>query len=384
MSKNTPEKELGMKVTIESCRIGGIETKNRIVRSATFEGRADNSKISDAMVDMYRDLAHGGVGVIITGFLTISTTDNPNPKAITVTDDSSIPGLTQLAEATHNHGSKIVAQLNHATSQLFHVPENPVFGVSAVTDPISTITPKAFSTDQVKALVTEFADAAERAQKAGFDGVQIHGAHGYLFNRWMSPIFNKRTDEYGGSIEANTKVIVETLQEIKKRCGSDFPVWIKLNSSDFQGEEGVTEEIFLATSKLLAESGIDAIEVSGGTQYGEHTPARSKKFAAYHLGAAERLKKQVDTSVILVGGIRSIDKADEIFYTTKIDAISISRPLIREPGLVKRWTEGDRRDAECVACNGCFNPNGTKCFFQLSDYEKDVQKKIMKIMAGKK
>jgi len=373
-----------MKTTFEKCTVGGIEVKNRFIRSATFEGQAVDNEVSNAMVELYRDLSKGDIGLIITGYLTISKTDHPSPKAVTVIDDSSLPGLKRLCDAAHENGSKIVAQLNHATSQIRNDPEGTVFGVSAVSDPVSNITPKAFSTEQVRELVDEFADAAFRCQKEGFDGVQIHGAHGYLFNKWMSPYFNKRTDKYGGTVEANALVIVETLKAIKGRCGNDYPVWIKLNSSDFQSDKGVTEEVFLTTSKILRENGIDAIEVSGGTPYGEYTPVRSKEFSVYHLEAAEKLSKQVNASVVMVGGVRSIERADEIFATTGIDAISLSRPLIREPGLVKRWLKGDRRNAECVACNGCFNPNGTKCFFQLSDSEKEVQKRIMKMMARKK
>ena len=373
-----------MKTTFERCTVGGIEVKNRFVRSATFERQAVNNKVSKAMVELYRELSKGDVGLIITGYFTFSKTDNPSPKAVSASDDFSLPGLKSLSDAAHENGSKIVAQLNHTTSQIRNDPEGSVFGVSAVSDPGTNITPEAFSTEQVGELVEECAAAAVRCQTQGFDGVQIHGAHGYLFNKWMSPYFNKRTDKYGGTVEANALVLVETLKAIKARCGNDYPVWIKLNSSDFQSDNGVTEDVFLSTSKILAENGIDAIEVSGGTPYGEYTPVRSKEFSVYHLEAAEKLSKQVNASVVLVGGVRSIERTDEIFATTGIDAISLSRPLIREPGLVKRWLEGDRRDAECVACNGCFNPNGTKCFFQLSDREKEVQKRIMKMMARKK
>lgn len=372
-----------MKTTFEQCTLGNIQVKNRIVRSATFEGKAENFKVSDAIVEMYEKLSQGGTGLIITGFFSFGSTDNPTPKTVTLTDDSCIDGLTKLAEVTHKNGCKIVAQLNHATSQIRHKPEGKIYGVSAVTDPLSGIIPEPFSTSQVKELIEEFAQAAGRVQQAGFDGVQIHAAHGYLFNKWLSPAFNKREDEYGGSIEQRAQVIVETLGAIKKRCGESFPVWIKLNCSDFEGENGVTANDFRTVAGLLADNGIDAIEVSGGTMAGEFTPARSKKYSAYHLEYAADIAKDLETAVILVGGLRSIDTIDEILSNTDIEAISLSRPLIREPDLAKRWMDGDRRDATCVACNGCFNPRGTKCYFTLEGEEKEFQKKMMQRMAGK-
>ena len=269
--------------------------------------------------------------------MAVSKTDHPGPQTISLTDDAPVPGLARITKTAHEHGAKIMAQLNHLSSSLWHAPEGRVFGPSAAADPVSGITPEPFTTEQVKMLIDEFAAAAGRAQKAGFDGVQIHGAHGYLFSKWLSPRLNNRTDGYGGSEAGNARIVVETLQAIKAECGKDYPVWIKLNSSDFLANgEGVTEETFLQTSKILADHGIDAIEVSGGTREGAHLPCRSKKYAAYHLESAEKLTKRVDTSVILVDGVRNPDLAEKILASTDIDAVSLSRPLIREPDLIKR------------------------------------------------
>lgn len=371
-----------MKTLFETCTVGAIDIKNRIIRSATHEGTAIDGMVSDTFVELYEELSKGNIGLIITGYATVSGTDHAGPTTIALTDDSAIEGLTHITKIAHEQGTKIVAQLNHQSSSLWSAPNGPVFGPSAVTDPVSGITPEPFTTEQVRMLIDEFADAAVRARKAGFDGVQIHGAHGYLFSKWLSPRYNKRTDEYGGSVANNARVIVETLKAIKDKCGKAYPVWIKLNCSDFDPEDdGVTEESFLTTASILAENGIDAIEVSGGTQDGKYASARPRKFSAYHRESAEKLTRMVDASVVLVGGIRSLDLAEEILANTEIEAISLCRPLIREPQLVKRWAEGDRNDAACVACNGCFNPNGTKCFFTLNDAEKEAQKNIMRMLA---
>ena len=375
------------KTTFEKTLIGGIEVENRIFRSATHEGTATDWKISDRMLDMYRDLAEGNVGLIITGYFGFSKTDYHSKGTVVLSDDSSITGLEKLTETVHKHGSKIVTQINHAGSQLLSPPDGPVYGPSEVVDPFSGIMPVAFTESQINDLVTEFGDAAVMARKAGFDGVQIHGAHGYLLNKFLSPAYNRRTDDYGGTPINNARIILEILKEIKLKCGKDYPVWIKLNSSDFHPtDEGLNEDDFLLIAKELSKNGIDAIEVSGGTLTGKNSPSRSKKHTAYHLGSAEKLAEDISVPVILVGGLRNIDTIDRIMAETKIAAISMSRPLIREPGLVKRWAAGDRQGAACIACNGCYNPNGTICFFELGDEEKAAQKEIMKFLRslGKK
>jgi 2,4-dienoyl-CoA reductase-like NADH-dependent reductase (Old Yellow Enzyme family) len=368
-------------------RVGGIDVKNRIVRSATHEGTAKDNTVSDGILAMHRDLAEGGVGLIITGYVCVSKTDNPGPTTVTATFDSCIDGLRTWADTVHGYGSKIVAQLNHATTQIFSKPQGTVYGPSAVADPVTGITPVPFTTEQVKELVREFGDAAYRLKTAGFDGVQIHGAHGYLVNRFLSPAFNTRDDEYGGSPENNRRLAIEILSAIKSRCGADFPVWIKLNGSDFAKDgKGFDRDMFLALSRDLAENGINAIEVSGGTLFGEHSPSRPKSHTAYHLDFARDLLKTVDVPVILVGGLRNINTIETLLSETGIQAVALSRSLIREPALVNRWMNGDLRDAECVSCNGCFNPKGTRCFFHLSEDEKAFQKRLMKLMGamGKK
>ena len=176
------------------------------------------------------------------------------------------------------------------------------------------------------------------------------------------------------------QIVLDILAEIKSSCGDDFPVWIKLNSSDFQlNGAGITEEEFLVTAKALGEKGIDAIEVSGGSMTGQHSASRSKKHVAYHLESAKKITKETNTDIILVGGMREVDVIESILSETDIKAVSLSRPLVREPGLVKRWISGDRTKAECVACNGCFNPAGLRCFFDLTDDEKEAMRPLMKM-----
>jgi 2,4-dienoyl-CoA reductase-like NADH-dependent reductase (Old Yellow Enzyme family) len=370
------------KQIFEQAVIGGIEVRNRIVRSATFEGRADNEgRVTPAMKEIYRDLSKGGVGLIITGYMGLSASDNFAPGTITAGTDEAAGSLTELAQTVHESGCKIMAQISHVGSQLTSAPSQTVLAPSDVIDPINGIKPTPFTRDQVQVLVKEFAQAALGLKNSGFDGVQLHGAHGYLLSKFLSPVFNKRRDEYGGCPKNNVRIIVEIIEAVKKECGKDFPVWIKLNSSDFGREENAYDvDGFLTTARAVAAAGIDAIELSGGTMTGLHSPCRPKSHQAYHLEYAQRLALEVDIPIVLVGGFRSLDLIETALGKKNIQAVSLSRPLIREPGLVNRWSEGDRSDAACVACNGCFNPKGTRCYFDLEKEEQKAQKEIMKLM----
>jgi 2,4-dienoyl-CoA reductase-like NADH-dependent reductase (Old Yellow Enzyme family) len=371
------------KKPFEPAVVGGIEVKNRIFRSATYEGVADAGRVTGRYLDVHRKLAEGGIGLIITGWIGFAPTDNATAATLAITPETPVGELRRLTDEVHAHGTKIVAQLNHAGSQIFHRPDKPVYGPSALPDPVSKITPESFSTEQVRDLVRAFGEAAVRAQEGGFDGVELHGAHGYLLNRFLSAQFNIRTDAYGGTQENRGRIVREILGEIRRRCGEEFPVWIKLNSSDFSpAQNGFGEADFLAVGRELARAGIDAIEVSGGAFYGQYTPCRNRQHRAYHLESAKTLAAAVDVSLILVGGIRDLESVQQVLGQDGIEAVSLSRALIREPDLVRQWSSGNTKEADCVACNGCFNPNGTICIFQLEGEKKAAQMEFLKQMTS--
>jgi 2,4-dienoyl-CoA reductase-like NADH-dependent reductase (Old Yellow Enzyme family) len=220
---------------------------------------------------------------------------------------------------------------------------------------------KEMSKEEIAEIVIAFSDAAARAKEAGFDGVQIHAAHGWLLSQFLSPFFNRRTDEYGGSLENRSRVVLEVTKNIREAVGGDFAVLVKINSDDFLPGGFNTDEM-LKVSVMLEKAGVDAIEVSGGTIGalltgnidGSFSPASRKDI--YYREAAQRLKEKVKIPVMLVGGIRTFETADEIIKTGVADYISICRPLIREPGLIKRWKSGDLRKSECVSDSACFQP----------------------------
>ncbi|MGQ1910735.1 NADH:flavin oxidoreductase [Marinifilum sp. RC60d5] len=363
--------------------LGKIEVKNRFVRSATNDPNAENFMPNQAIFDKYEDLCKGEVGVIVMGYLVFSKSDHYAGNSLELGVDT-VAEFKKVTDMAHAYGTKMVAQINHTSTQLFFQPEGIVYGPSEYTDPMSGIQATAFSKEQIQDFIKEFGQAAVYAKEAGFDAVQIHGAHGYMLNKFMSPLYNKRTDEYGGDVYGRMKIVLDVLSEIKNICGEDYPVWIKLSSTDFDKDyKGLSEEDFLVIGEQLAENGIDAIEVSGGSMAGVHGSARPKNYAAYHLDATKKLSEKVDTPIILVGGLRDVDEIDKILSETKIEAFSMSRALVRESDLVKRWMSGDRTKAKCVACNSCFNPNGIECFFNLSEEKQQEFKEMMKTMQAK-
>ena len=371
------------KKLFEQAVVGGINLKNRLVRSATWEGMANQGKVSEALINMYTDLAKGGVGLIITGYVGFSEMDHHSPTTVQITDDEAISELKKLADAVHEHGAKLMPEINHSSTQTFSMPDGPVYGPSDVVDPSNGIKSTPISKEQLKKLSAEFADAALRAKKAGCDGVQIHGAHGFLISKFLSPKYNKRTDEYGGDPLNRARLALEILAETKSKCGDDFPVWIKLNCTDFEADDkGLLFDDFLIIAKELAKNKIDAIEVSGGTITGIYAPLRSKEHESYHLDYAKQLTDETNVPIILVGGNRKLESIENILLDTKIEAISMSRPLIREPNLVKRWAQGDTKEATCLACNCCMNPEGTTCFHYLTGEAKKRQQEVLKNMAN--
>ena len=363
----------------EATQLGGVNLNNRIIRSATQEIMAQNGNVSNRLLDMYDELSKSGVGLIITGYMTFSQTDNHSPSTLCIENDERIQKLKTLTDKVHRNGTKIIAQLAHLGSQILQESNVSTFGPSEIKEPFNGLIPKALTIDQIKSIVTEFGQAALRAKKARFDGIQIHAAHGYLLSKFLSPVFNKRNDEYGGNIENNARIILEVVNEIKETCGKNFPVWIKLNSADYgQEQDSFDFNSAIATAKLLEKEGIDAIEMSGGTPTGQLSPSRSQQHEAYHSAKAQILSSEINTPVIAVGGFRDFKKVKSILNESNIKAISLSRALIRQPNLVKQWKDGDETTAKCIACNGCFNLNGIACIYNLDKEERKVQQAFLK------
>jgi len=346
----------------EPATVGGIPLRNRIVRSATWEGMCDERGApTERLVSLYETLAEEGVGLILTGYAYVLPEGKQTPGKMAMDDDALVPSLKEMTRRVHAKGGKIAAQLVHAGGQASrHVSGHSPVGPSAVFLPHYQEEPRSLSVEGIGRIVEAFARAAVRAQEAGFDGVQLHGAHGYLLGQFLSPLTNRREDGYGGALANRARFAVEVVAAVREAVGREYPVWIKLNGEDFL-DGGVSLGDSSAAARILERAGIDAIEVSGGTPgSGERSAARTRidslEKEAYHRDLARAVKLGVRIPVGLVGGLRSPSLLEEIVRSGDADFVSMSRPFIREPGLVRRWILGDLARATCISCNGCFQP----------------------------
>lgn len=345
----------------EHCQIKDLKLPNRFIRSATWEGLADkNGACTPELVNRMVELAASGVGLIITGHSYVHPAGQATPRQLGMDHDERIDGLSKMTAAVHREGGRIIVQLSHgglkADPRLSgQTPFGPSTGESLLKSPGKDMT-----AEDIQQVVESFAQAARRAESAGFDGVQIHAAHGYLLGQFLSPAFNQRADRYGGVLQNRVRIVLEVLQSMRRAVGPHYPILIKINSEDFI-KNGLTLEDFLQAVSMVDDAGIDAIEVSGGTLLsGDLVPFRREiKFdrdQAYFRKASRALKKMSSVPVILVGGIRSYFLAERLVAEAVTDYIAMSRPFIREPMLMKRWQSGDLRKATCISCNGCFGP----------------------------
>ncbi|MCK9196235.1 MAG: NADH:flavin oxidoreductase [Syntrophales bacterium] len=363
--------------------INNLELKNRFVRSATWEGMADQDGNPTAkLLETMTALAAGGVGLIITSHSFVSPEGRATPWQLAIDKDDRIDGLRKMTDLVHAAGGRIAVQLAHAGT----------FAAAALSGMPRLVVSKAESSDpspqkemegkDIKAIVTAYAEAAGRAKAAGFDGLQIHAAHGYLLSQFLSPAFNKRHDGYGGDISNRIRIHRDICHTIREAVGRHFPILIKINGQDFI-ENGLTTEDAATTVRMLAAAGVDAVELSGGTIVsGKLSPSRTRISApereAYFRAEARIVRDAVNLPLILVGGNRSFEVADLLATDGTADYISMSRPFIREPELIRRWQEGDRRPAACISDNLCFTPalegRGVYCVtrereLQKSDFE---------------
>ncbi len=350
-----------MNKPFEHSTINGMKLENRFVRSATWEGMAaDDGACTPKLIDLMTELAKGGLGLIISSHAYVRPEGQASPWQLGVYNDALIPGLEAMAKAVHENGGKIVMQLAHAgffanaklTGQTPLAPSN--------VEGFAKSPRKEMTVEDIRDVVESYGAAAKRAQNAGFDGVQIHAAHGYLLSQFLSPAFNRRNDAYGGDIRHRAGAVVEVLQKIRQAVGREYPVLVKMNCRDFI-ENGLVVEDSLEVGAMLESEGIDAIELSGGVLVGgKLSPSRmgikSEEKEAYFQDDAGAFKDKLRVPLILVGGNRSFQVAERLINEGIADYISMSRPLIREPDLINRWRAGDLSKAVCVSDNMCFRP----------------------------
>ena len=328
--------------------VANLQLRNRFMRSATYDGTADESgAVTEGSLDLYRQLAKGNIGLIVTGHAYISRLGQAGAGQYGIYSDNLVSGLSRLTAAVHREGGKVAIQIAHAgiNSNFLERQGITALAVSASTE--AQRPHREMDEEQIWTIVGEFASAARRAADAGFDAVQLHGAHGYLMSQFLSPLTNSRKDRWGGTPENRRRFHHEVLKSVRKALPEGFPLLIKFGARDDQ-EGGLLIEEGLETARQLAAAGIDGIEVSGGI--GMTSVAKGE---AYFRDRAAAVRHTVSVPVMAVAGIRSLSVAQSIVDSGDADMISMGRPFIREPNLIVRW-ERDMRNAACVSCSRCF------------------------------
>jgi len=343
-------------------KIGNLELRNRLVRSATAERLASEpvGRATPAQAGLYRQLARGGVGLIITGHAYVAPEGKAHPEMLSAHCDQMIPGLETLADAVHAEGGRIALQINHGGRLCDPACTPQILAPSAVPTP-SGNTPCEMTQAQIVAAVDAFGQAARRAQLAGMDAVQLHGAHGYLIGQFLSFHTNRRSDRWGGDFERRLRFLAAVCEAVRGQVGAGYPVLIKLGMMDNadQVPDGLTADDGVRIVARLADLGLDAVEVSGGyggsqSDFNTRLGVRSKAPEAYFRTLSRRAKAATHLPVILVGGLRSRAVIDDVLAAGDADLISFCRPLIREPDLPNRLQTGEAVASACISGGRCW------------------------------
>jgi 2,4-dienoyl-CoA reductase-like NADH-dependent reductase (Old Yellow Enzyme family) len=360
-----------MKTLFEETRIGSMTLKNRMWRAATWLNMAsDTGRLTKRQEKVYLDLAKGGVGTIITGYAFVIKEEQPNPNMLGIYDDSFIPEYKKFTEKIQAEGVNIVMQIVYGGSFSSYLTDSrTIWGPSAVAHPLTEVVPTEMTQDNIETLVSAFALAAGRVKAAGFDGVELHGAHSYLLSQFLSPYFNRRSDEYGGPIENRARIILEVLEAVRKEVGPDYPVFIKMHCTDDWDENGLTEDESLQVALELEKRGITGIEFSGGNMDNENYPNKGPgrggilkaEKQSYFAEATAKIAGHLKVPVISVGGHRSPGRMEELLNATAIQYFSLGRVLHSEADIVNRWHQDKTAKPRCISCNKCWYKNGNIC-----------------------
>ena len=359
-------------------RIGQLEVPNRIVRGATSETMAAASGVVfDSYVELYRRLAAGGAGLLLTGHMYVDPRGQASAYQTGIHDDRVVPALRQATDAVHEAGGRIFAQIGHCGSQTMMSSITPV-APSPVPNAMYTIQPVELTDGEIRELVQAFGAAAGRAAEAGFDGIHIHGGNGYLISEFCSPHANTRDDDWGGDAERRGRFMVEVYDAVRAAAGEGFPITARLSVED-SVPDGLQGEESLQRAAVLAERGIDGFETTYGVmrsyfenirpyvavgraqawrnllvQRARH-PAGAE---AYYRPFARAVKEATGLPIILVGGVRTTQTMTDILDSGDADFLAMARPFIREPDLVRKLEAGRTGGVACVSCNMCLAHDG--------------------------
>ena len=323
-------------------RVNHLELKNRLVMPPMATAKSDPDGHGTPDICAYYDekSAGGYIGLIITEHSYISQEGKASQGQMSLSRDSDVSGLTQLVEVIHQNGCPVMAQINHAGSAAkTEITGREVLSASPVQSPKGNSIPQEMTLDDIRKVIDDFTAAAIRVKKAGFDGVEIHSAHGYLLNQFYSPLANKRTDEYGAhTIHSRLKLHLEVIKAVREAVGADYPVALRLGACDYM-DGGSTLEDSVAAAKILEEAGIDLLDISGGI-CGYVRPDTQEQ--GYFSELTEAVKKVVHIPVILTGGVTDVNAAESLLEQGKADMIGVGRAMFKDSA----WAENAMRSLQ--------------------------------------
>jgi 2,4-dienoyl-CoA reductase-like NADH-dependent reductase (Old Yellow Enzyme family) len=347
-----------MSTLFEPLRLpNGQVIRNRIAKAAMEENLADADHApGDTLLQLYRRWAEGGAGLIITGNVMVDRRALTGPAGVVLEDDRLLPRFRRWAEACRSHGAQAWMQINHPGRQLMADLGQPALGPSAIAVDIPGLKgvfaqPRALSGAEIDGLIQRYLNAAVLAERAGFSGVQVHAAHGYLFSQFLSPLSNRREDDWGGSLENRARILLRTVEAIRERVAPGFCVAVKLNSADFQ-RGGFDARDAEAVVRLLNQRGVDLVELSGGSyespaMQGQTRDGSTLAREAYFLEFAERIAAVAQMPLMVTGGIRRREIADRALQGP-VAMVGMATALAVDPALPRRWQAGELAQVEPI------------------------------------
>ncbi len=350
-------------------KVAGMEVRNRLVMAAMGTNFASpEGLVTERHLGFYEARARGGAGTIVVGCAAIHLTGKVSTNQICIYDDQYLPGLTGLADTIKRHGARAVLQLQHGGRYCYpdRIGGNEPVAPSPIPMP-GRVPPKELSVTEIVRLVEDFAGGAERAKKAGFEAIEVHGGHGYLLDQFLSPASNKRQDAYGGDLNGRARMLLEVVRAARERVGKDYPIWCRIDAREFGIEGGITAEDARQLAGLLEQNGVDVIHVSG--YGGAHNFNFTEGMLVYEPGKlapyAAGIKKAVGIPVVAVGRI-SPEMGEGILQRGEADLIAMARPLLADPDLPNKLKAGQQDDIRpCICCYTCihkiFLSQGTAC-----------------------
>ncbi len=339
-------------------KIGKTTVKNRIFMPPISTNLADKGYVTDELIQHYTARAKGGVGLIVTEVTTVEPIYTYLPGDMSIYDDSFIPGWKKLTDSVHQYGAKILPQLFHPAFMAFNIPGTPRFIAPSNVGPYyAKEAPRAVTVEELQVIIRQFGEAAGRAQKAGADGVEIHAAHAHgLLGGFLSPLYNKRTDEYGGDLDGRLRLTLEVVREVRKVCGENFIIDVRISGDEYtDGGLNLNDAVYI--SKQLEKNGVDFLHVSGGTTImrGSAIPAPGTPMGS-HVKMAEEIKKHVSIPVATVGRITDPWIAEELIANGRTDICMIGRANLCDPEFSHKAEAGCTDDIRpCIGCLRCLN-----------------------------